>query len=190
MRRGAGPPGGKAIGGRSRDRALGPAPYLPDPARELARHRHVGHARPLAGGAQRLVPAAEPGGRLVAPALDRGRHGGAPRRPLRLRRAGLEVPRRLDQRPPRGGVAGLGDAAPRVCRPPAPQTARVRHLSAPQTARVCRPSAPQTARVRHPSARPPPPRRMRSGASRLVITASATCRVRNVRTGACISRVQ
>ena len=97
MRRGAGPPGGKAVGGRSGERALGPAPYLPDPARELARHRHVGHARPLAGGAQRLVPAAEPGGRLVAAALDRGRHGGAARRLLRPGGARREVPGGLDQ---------------------------------------------------------------------------------------------
>ena len=97
--------------GELRERPLGAPADLPDPAGELAGDRDVGDAGPLAGRPEGFVPPAEARGGVVAAPLHGRRHGRAGRRRLGPRRARLEVPRRLDEGAPGGGVPGLGDAA-------------------------------------------------------------------------------
>ena len=95
------------------DGPLGPAPDLPDPAGELARHGGVGLARALARRGQRLAAAVEPGGAVVRPRAYRRGHVGAGGWGLGPRGARGVVPCGLYERRARERVAGLGyPAAP------------------------------------------------------------------------------
>ena len=95
------------------DGPLGPAPDLPDPAGELARHGGVGLARALARRGQRLAAAVEPGGAVVRPRAYRRGHVGAGGWGLWPRGARGVVPCGLYERRARERVAGLGyPAAP------------------------------------------------------------------------------
>lgn len=92
---------------------LGPAPDLPDPAGELARHGGVGPAGRLAGVRERLAAAVEPGGAGVGPRAYRRGHVGAGCGGLGPRGAHGVMPRGLYERRARERVAGLGyPAAP------------------------------------------------------------------------------
>lgn len=114
MRRGSGPPGGSRLSpGGSANGPLGPAPDLPDPAGELARHGGVGPAGRLAGVRERLAAAVEPGGSGVGPRAYRRGHVGAGCGRLGPRGAHGVMPRGLYERRARERVAGLGyPAAP------------------------------------------------------------------------------
>lgn len=95
------------------DGPLGPAPDLPDPAGELARHGGVGLAGRLAGARERLAAAVEPGGAVVRPRAYRRGHVGAGDGGLGSRGAHGVVPCGLYERRARECVAGLGyPAAP------------------------------------------------------------------------------
>ena len=90
------------------DGPLGPAPDLPDPAGELARHGGVGLAGRLAGARERLAAAAEPGGAVVRPRAYRRGHVCAGGGGLGPRGAHGIVPCGLYERRARESVAGLG----------------------------------------------------------------------------------
>lgn len=95
------------------DGPLGPAPDLPDPAGELARHGGVRLALALARRGQRLAAAVEPGGAVVRPRAYRRGHVGAGGGGLGFRGARGVVPCGLYERRARERVAGLGyPAAP------------------------------------------------------------------------------
>ncbi len=113
MRRSAGPPGGKAMWAPGSYASV-PSARLPTSQTQQASSRATATLA-----TQGRLPAAPRDSclrRRRAVALSQRRFtaagtAGAGRRRLGLRRARLEVPRRLDEGAPGGGVPGLGDAA-------------------------------------------------------------------------------
>ena len=97
---------------------LGHAVHGSAPARQSPRHRHVGHARLLAGRVHRAAPVDQAPHSGVGVAPRRGRDGLPLGEVFARPRGALVVPRRLDQQLSQALVAGLGDAAPLFCDSP------------------------------------------------------------------------